>query len=93
MTAAALSEQQACRHHAGLSDGWLTSGILAVTAAFLTSIAPVPDAHAATPRPVDGKALISAADDLEDWLSRQRDRSMRVPTPVPADDIALRLIA
>src|SRR4030095_11377906 len=31
--------------------------------------------------------------DLEDWLARQRDRSMRVPAPTPADDIALRLIA
>src|SRR6478735_3180490 len=34
--------------------------------------------------------------DLEDWLSRQRDRSMRVSTPSPAithDDVTLRLIA
>ena len=39
--------------------------------------------------------------DLEDWLTRQRDRSMRLPVHVPAapapgtggDDIALRLIA
>ncbi|HEY0477440.1 MAG TPA: hypothetical protein VGD37_07935 [Kofleriaceae bacterium] len=36
--------------------------------------------------------------DLEDWLVRQRDRSMRIPaTPVipsgPGDDVALRLIA
>jgi hypothetical protein len=36
--------------------------------------------------------------DLEDWLGRQRDRSMRVPVPVivaPAgtEDVALRLIA
>jgi hypothetical protein len=38
--------------------------------------------------------------DLEDWLSRQRDRSMRVPvSSVPAmsssgnDDVGLRLIA
>jgi hypothetical protein len=33
--------------------------------------------------------------DLEDWLGRQRDRSMRMPTPAPAatDDVALRLIA
>src|SRR5215208_783080 len=28
--------------------------------------------------------------DLEDWLSRQRDRSMRQPSP---EDMALRLIA
>jgi hypothetical protein len=38
------------------------------------------------------------SNDLEDWLGRQRDRSMRVPTPAmvvgPAnDDVALRLIA
>jgi len=40
------------------------------------------------------------ASDLEDWLSRQRDRSMRVPTvvvetpiAVVADGTALRLIA
>ena len=37
--------------------------------------------------------------DLEDWLSRQRDRSMRMPVlPVPAaaaagEDVGLRLIA
>jgi hypothetical protein len=38
--------------------------------------------------------------DLEDWLVRQRDRSMRMPTHTapalpgtPSDDITLRLIA
>ena len=36
--------------------------------------------------------------DLEDWLSRQRDRSMRVPIPrlgsgAGEDDVVLRLIA
>ena len=35
--------------------------------------------------------------DLEDWLTRQRDRSMRVPATLPAtpsnDDVSLRLIA
>ena len=35
--------------------------------------------------------------DLEDWLARQRDRSMRVPTArrraPTSDDVALRLIA
>ena len=37
--------------------------------------------------------------DLEDWLSRQRDRSMRVPVvateiaPIAAEESALRLIA
>jgi hypothetical protein len=35
--------------------------------------------------------------DLEDWLARQRDRSMRVPAPaaeqLAGEDIALRLIA
>ena len=35
--------------------------------------------------------------DLEDWLTRQRDRSMRVPTGLPTtpsnDDVSLRLIA
>jgi hypothetical protein len=32
--------------------------------------------------------------DLEDWLGRQRDRSMRVPVQVvPAEDVGLRLIA
>jgi hypothetical protein len=36
--------------------------------------------------------------DLEDWLVRQRDRSMRMPNhptlpATPADDVALRLIA
>lgn len=36
--------------------------------------------------------------DLEDWLVRQRDRSMRIPAArvmpaSPGDDVALRLIA
>jgi len=33
--------------------------------------------------------------DLEDWLARQRDRSMRAPTTAPTtgEDISLRLIA
>lgn len=34
--------------------------------------------------------------DLEDWLARQRDRSMRMPVAVPAaasEDVPLRLIA
>src|ERR1051326_5826224 len=32
--------------------------------------------------------------DLEDWLSRQRDHSTRTPQAIqPADDMALRLIA
>jgi hypothetical protein len=38
------------------------------------------------------------SNDLEDWLTRQRDRSMRVPAAAMAsaagtDDMALRLIA
>ena len=31
--------------------------------------------------------------DLEDWLGRQRERSIRVPTPIQTDDVGLRLIA
>jgi hypothetical protein len=35
--------------------------------------------------------------DLEDWLTRQRDRSMRVPASIASasssDDVSLRLIA
>jgi hypothetical protein len=32
--------------------------------------------------------------DLEDWLARQRDRSMRGPTPTTtSEDLGLRLIA
>lgn len=31
--------------------------------------------------------------DLEDWLGRQRDRSIRVPTPITGEDLGLRLIA
>jgi hypothetical protein len=34
--------------------------------------------------------------DLEDWLSRQRDRSLQMPVAVPSgssDDVPLRLIA
>src|SRR5438067_13375279 len=47
---------------------WVTAAAVAL----LTSIEPVPDAHAAAARPVDGTALISAADDLQDWLTHGR---------------------
>ena len=33
------------------------------------------------------------AGDLNDWLSRQRDRSIRVPVPAASEDVTLRLIA
>jgi len=33
------------------------------------------------------------ANDLEDWLSRQRERSIRPQTPMVVEDTALRLIA
>ncbi|HWO22392.1 MAG TPA: hypothetical protein VNO30_26720 [Kofleriaceae bacterium] len=31
--------------------------------------------------------------DLEDWLGRQRDRSMRVTVPMMTEEVGLRLIA
>ena len=31
--------------------------------------------------------------DLEDWLSRQRERSMHRPVPTTTEDLGLRLIA
>jgi hypothetical protein len=31
--------------------------------------------------------------DLEDWLGRQRDRSMRASVPMMTEDVTLRLIA
>jgi hypothetical protein len=55
--------------------------------------------RAGDPLPVfkDGGIVRLNNSDLEDWLSRQRDRSMRGPAPTisspAADDIALRLIA
>ena len=48
------------------------SWVTAAAAALLTSIEPMPDAHAAATRPVDGEALISAADDRTDWLTHGR---------------------
>ena len=49
--------------------------------------------HPADPLPVFkvGGIVRLNQPDLEDWLARQRDRSMRVPTPPPA--LGLRLIA
>src|SRR5256886_1619758 len=47
---------------------WVTAAAVAL----LTSIEPMPGAHAAARRPVDGKALVSAADDLTDWLTHGR---------------------
>src|SRR5438309_10009030 len=48
------------------------SWVAAAAVALLTSIEPMPDAHAAARRTVDGKALISAAGDLKDWLTHGR---------------------
>ena len=48
------------------------SWVAAAAVALLTPIEPMPDAHAAARRPVDGEALISAADDLTDWLTHGR---------------------
>src|SRR6266478_6369569 len=48
------------------------SWVAAAAVALLTSIEATPDAHAAARRVVDGKALISAADDLTDWLTHGR---------------------
>lgn len=49
--------------------------------------------HPADPLPVFkvGGIVRLNQPDLEDWLARQRDRSMRVPTPPTA--LGLRLIA
>jgi len=57
--------------------------------------------RAADPLPVFkvGGIVRLNASDLEDWLSRQRDRSIRMPVltppaaPEPAADTSLRLIA
>ena len=56
--------------------------------------------RAADPLPVFkvGGIVRLNSTDLEDWLTRQRDRSMRVPSPslgagAGVDDLALRLIA
>ena len=57
--------------------------------------------RAADPLPVFkvGGIVRLNSTDLEDWLTRQRDRSMRVPSPnlggmgAGSDDLALRLIA
>lgn len=51
---------------------WATSWVAAATAGLLTSIGSVPDAHAAATRAVDSKALVSAADNLQDWLTHGR---------------------
>ena len=48
------------------------SWVAAAAVALLTSIEPMPDAHAAATRAVDGEALISAADALTDWLTHGR---------------------
>src|SRR5438552_16363529 len=48
------------------------SWVAAAAVALLTPIEPMPDAHAAARRPVDGEALSSAADDLTDWLTHGR---------------------
>src|SRR2546429_9313021 len=47
---------------------WVTAAAVGL----LTSIEPMPDAHAAATRPVDGEALLSAADDRTDWLTHGR---------------------
>lgn len=51
--------------------------------------------RAADPLPVFkvGGIVRLNQNDLEDWLARQRDRSMRVSTPAAAAELGLRLIA
>jgi hypothetical protein len=53
--------------------------------------------RAADPLPVFkvGGIVRLNSNDLEDWLSRQRERSMRgtAPQQQPLEDVALRLIA
>jgi len=76
MTTAALHARQSARKLAGLararSIGGSLTGWSAAAAALLNLIAPVSAAQAGTARAVDATALLSAADNREDWLTHGR---------------------
>jgi glucose dehydrogenase len=62
MTTAALHAPQSSRR----PTGWAAASV------FLFSMAPMLDANAAAARAVDAKALLSAADNRDDWLTHGR---------------------
>jgi quinohemoprotein ethanol dehydrogenase len=62
MSTAALHARQSCRR----PTGWAAASVL------LISMAPMLDANAAAARAVDAKALLSAADNRDDWLTHGR---------------------
>ena len=76
MTTAALHARQSARKLAGLararSIGDSLTGWSAAAVALLNLIAPVSAAQAGTARAVDATALLSAADNREDWLTHGR---------------------
>ncbi|HEX8782238.1 MAG TPA: PQQ-dependent dehydrogenase, methanol/ethanol family, partial [Steroidobacteraceae bacterium] len=74
MITAALREQPSSRQHAALfrETWWATRAIAATAAVLLTSLAPISPAPAAGARPVDGKAVLGAADNRSEWLTHGR---------------------
>jgi len=74
MITAALREQPSSRQHAALfrETCWARRATAATVAVFLTSLAAISPARAAGASPVDGKALLGAADNRTDWLTHGR---------------------
>ena len=73
MITAALREQPSSRHAALFCETWWATRAMAATAAvLLTSLTAIAAAPAAGARPVDGKALLDAADNRSEWLTHGR---------------------
>jgi quinohemoprotein ethanol dehydrogenase len=74
MITAALREQPSSRQHAALfrESWWTTRATAASAAVLLASLAAMPPAPAAGASPVDGKALLAAADNRSEWLTHGR---------------------
>jgi len=74
MITAALREQPSSRQHAALfrETCWARRATAATVAVFLTSLAAISPARAAGASPVDGKALLGAADNRSEWLTHGR---------------------
>jgi alcohol dehydrogenase (cytochrome c)/quinohemoprotein ethanol dehydrogenase len=74
MITAALRGQPSSRQHAALfrETWWAMRAIAATAAVLLTSLAATPPAPAAGASPVDGRALLGAADNRNEWLTHGR---------------------
>src|SRR5262245_65646894 len=83
MITTALRQQPSSRRHAALfrETRWEMRAMVASAAMLLTSLAAMP-ASAAGAHPVDGKALLGAADNRSEWLTQSWTYDEQRSTPL-----------